>query len=161
MKSIYKALVSLFALGSSGFSADVSGLDPVTNRRDNLDLVTLATSKMHPSGATNVPNSELLSLSATNALNLYRLFTDLDFVIDSRAAAVPHQVSFLVHNVPRAQLAKELEKALLQQAGIVITRLDTNLAWVTYNDALPLMRTNKLTNPTNEAHSVDAPRARP
>ena len=117
MKSTYAALVGLFALGSSGFSADVSELDPLTSRRGNLDLVTLATSKMQLAEATNVKNSELLSLSATNALNLYRLFTDLDLVIDSRAAAVPEQVSFLVHNVPRAQLVKELEMPKVEVTG--------------------------------------------
>jgi len=38
----------------------------------------------------------------------------------------------------KAEALKLMEKALIEQGGVVITRLDDKRASVTYNDALPI-----------------------
>jgi hypothetical protein len=40
--------------------------------------------------------------------------------------------------VSKSDMAKLMEKALIDQAGVVISRLDAQRASVTYNDALPI-----------------------
>ncbi len=45
--------------------------------------------------------------------------------------------------VPRGEIPKLLTKALLDQAGIVVTKLDDKRTSVTYNDSLPLTRAEK------------------
>jgi hypothetical protein len=42
------------------------------------------------------------------------------------------------NEIPKSELMKSIERDLIEQAGIVITRLDDKRASVTYNDALPI-----------------------
>src|SRR5262245_15459977 len=122
-----------------------AGSQEVTPTRNPFDYVTLGDFK--PPGKTNdVKTTE--QLSGLNAvLMVYRMFTNLELIIDSRASKSPHQVTFTMRNMPRAQVVKEMEQTLIEQAGIVITRLDGKRASVTYNDALPIIPSKKSANP--------------
>jgi len=59
--------------------------------------------------------------------------------LDSRVKKVGFTVD-LRSSAPltKAEAVKQIEKALLEQACVVITRLDDKRASVTYNDALPI-----------------------
>jgi hypothetical protein len=75
-------------------------------------------------------------------LELYKLATGVSLVSDSRVRTVQHEITLQAKGKANDEAAKLLEKALLEQAGIVITHLDGKRASVTYNDALPIAKPN-------------------
>jgi hypothetical protein len=67
----------------------------------------------------------------------------VELVTDSRVRTVHHHITLQAKADAPAQGAKLLEKALLEQAGVVITCIDDKRVSVTYNDALPITQTEK------------------
>ena len=79
----------------------------------------------------------------SQVLEFYRDLTGLKLVIDSRVTKMGHMVRVEAKVPGKEEAAKLIEKALLEQARVVITRLDDKRASVTYNDALPITPANK------------------
>jgi hypothetical protein len=83
--------------------------------------------------AINLSNGEL-----HQALPLYKNLSGLELVIDSRVRGLHAHVTFQVPaSMSKEEGMKAIEKALLEQARVVVTKLDDKRASVTYNDALP------------------------
>ena len=76
-------------------------------------------------------------------LQVYRALVGGELVTDSRVRTVHGHITLQAKADAPAQGAKLLEKALLEQAGMVITRIDDKRVSVTYNDALPITQTEK------------------
>jgi len=78
------------------------------------------------------------NVDVSQALSIYQKMSGLELFIDSRA-----RVEMLIKiqaSVPmtKADTLKLIEKSLVTQAGMVITRLDDKRASVTFNDALTI-----------------------
>lgn len=81
------------------------------------------------------------NVPVTQILPIYKSLSGLELVIDSRVKRVSSLVTVAASNpLSKADAEKLIEKALLDQAAIVITRLDDKRASVTYNDALTTTR---------------------
>ena len=79
-----------------------------------------------------------------NVLPIYKELTHTELIIDSRVRRMQGHINFKTeHPVSDQEAEKLMEKVLLEQAGVVITRLDNSRVSVTYNDALPLLPTQK------------------
>jgi type II secretory pathway component GspD/PulD (secretin) len=81
-------------------------------------------------------------------LAVYKTLTQMKLIIDSRVEKIltPIWTPITLKNerpLSEEQAAKLIEQALLEQAAIVITRLDKNRVSVTYNDALPIVSKQK------------------
>ena len=72
-------------------------------------------------------------------LKLYKEGTGLELVVSSQVEhlSTPIKIRSL-EPISTSELMKLIEKALLEQAGVVITRLDDKKASVTWNDHLPI-----------------------
>ena len=79
----------------------------------------------------------------SQALELYRDLTGVKLVVDSRVTKTGRMVAITAGASGKEEAAKLIEKALLEQTGTVITRLDQERASVTYNDALPITPAKK------------------
>ena len=79
-------------------------------------------------------------VSPDQALDVYARLSGLQLITDSHLKSV-HTPIFL-HNskLSSSEMMISIEKALIEQAGIVITRLDDNRVSVIYNDALPITK---------------------
>ena len=78
----------------------------------------------------NVPPSEVLSL--------YARVSGLELITSSRVTNLVTSITLLpAWGDDSPELLKIIETALLQQAGVVLTKLDEKRVSVTYNDALP------------------------
>lgn len=93
--------------------------------------------------ATNVSTggtSEITEGQVTNLLRLYADISGLELVIASNVKQVRSRVVALPERHGErwdfAKLCSVIQKALLDQRGVVIMRLDDKRASVTYNDAL-------------------------
>ena len=73
----------------------------------------------------------------SQVLPIYRAMTGLELIVDSRVKTVGYTITLKAQGGGKEAGVKLIEQALLNQAGIVITRLDKKRASVTYNDALP------------------------
>ena len=74
-------------------------------------------------------------------LDFYREASGLQLVTSSHVSKMSARITIQpAGTVEKAEMLKLVEKALLEQAGIVITKLDDKRASVTYNDALPVKR---------------------
>ena len=91
-----------------------------------------------PSGPIDFTNAEV-----PQVLQIYRALVGVELVTDSRVRTVHYHITLQAKADAPAQGAKLLEKALLEQAGVVITRIDDKRVSVTYNDALPITQTEK------------------
>jgi type II secretory pathway component GspD/PulD (secretin) len=92
-----------------------------------------------PKGRLNIKDFDV-----QHVLPFYKDISGLELVIDSRVKTVRSSVTLQISEpLPKAQAVTLLEKALLEQAGVVITRLEGERASVTYNDALPLVAAKK------------------
>ena len=85
-----------------------------------------------------------LNVPVPTVLTTYKNLSGQELVIDSRAKASKSQITLRIPadpNVPpltQEETLERIRKALIQQAGIVVTPLDTKRASVTFNDALPI-----------------------
>lgn len=86
-----------------------------------------------PAGSIRLKNAEI-----PKVLEIYKTLAGADLIIDSRVKSLRYGINLQVSGAGRAAVAKLVEKALMQQAGVVITRLDARRVSVTYNDALPV-----------------------
>ena len=91
-----------------------------------------------PSGPIDFTNAEV-----PQVLQIYRALVGVELVTDSRVRTVHYHITLQAKADAPAQGAKLLEKALLEQAGVVITRIDDKRVSVAYNDALPITQTHK------------------
>ena len=91
-----------------------------------------------PSGPIDFTNAEV-----PQVLQIYGALAGVELVTDSRIRTVHHHITLQAKADAPAQGAKLLEKALLEQAGVVITRIDDKRVSVAYNDALPITQTDK------------------
>jgi hypothetical protein len=98
-----------------------------------MGFASFAAEPTNPSGTIEFP-----SLGVIPALKVYKDLTGAELITDSRVNTVPHHITLLARDIPKDKAVKLLEKALLEQAGIVTTRLDDRRISVTYNDALPI-----------------------
>jgi hypothetical protein len=77
-----------------------------------------------------------------NILPVYHDLSGLELVESSDVKKLHTAVTIrTAGGVPKSVMVKLIEQALLQQAGVVISRLDEKRASVTYNDALPIINT--------------------
>ena len=86
----------------------------------------------------------------SKVLAFYGDLTGLRLVVDSRVGKIGRTVTIRGGNLGKEEAAKLIEKALLEQAGTVITRLDEKRASVTYNDALPITPATKASKPDSK-----------
>lgn len=78
--------------------------------------------------------------SAPQVLEVYKALANVELITDSRVQRTGTTITTKnEHPISKEQAASLIEKALLEQAGIVITRFDGNRASATYNDALPTL----------------------
>ena len=89
-------------------------------------------------GRVHYENADVSSI-----LPQYEAMIGLKLVVDSRVTRMGRLITLVANVGGTAEAAKLIEKALLDQAGIVITRLDDKRASVTYNDALPITTAKK------------------
>ena len=102
-------------------------------------LCACALAADEPKGTLNFKNAELQQV-----LPNYKALSGLDLVVDSRVKTVRWPVTLQSSEpLSKAEAMKLIEKALLEQAGVVITRLDGQRASVTYNDALAITPVKK------------------
>jgi hypothetical protein len=73
-----------------------------------------------------------------NVLSFYKQASGLELDVSSQVEHLPWGIRLITTNaIPKSQFAQMIEKALREQAGVIITRLDDKTASVTYNDRLP------------------------
>ena len=78
------------------------------------------------------------AVDTQQALDFYKNLSGLELVTDSHVRFVHKPIALQASSPSRSEIMKLVEKALNEQAGIVILRLDDKRASVTYNDALPI-----------------------
>jgi hypothetical protein len=100
--------------------------------------VRLQLAKFIPSGRIDFTGA-----AVPQVLDIYRMMVGVELMTDSRVRTLPDHITLQAEAVGNAQGAKLLEKALLEQAGVVLTRIDDKRVSVTYNDALPITQTEK------------------
>lgn len=87
-----------------------------------------------PAGLVNVNSAD-----ACQMLQLYTLLSGKELVTSSHVNSVAAKITLQPEvALKKSEVLKLFEKALLDQAGIVITKLDEKRVSVTYNDALPV-----------------------
>jgi hypothetical protein len=87
-----------------------------------------------PRGALNLNGT-----SVNQSLTLYALYTGKKLVTSSHALNLTTTIILQPDvELKESQAIALLEKALREQAGVVMTRLDDQRISVTYNDALPI-----------------------
>jgi ACT domain-containing protein len=108
-------------------------------------LITIATLPLIPSSfgaeqeALPPGMTDFSGCIVPNVLQIYKLLTNLEMITDSRVKTIHALITLKTERpMTKEQASKLIEKALLEQTGIVITRLDHKRASVTYNDALPI-----------------------
>jgi len=102
-------------------------------------ILLLASISAHSAEAGGAPGSIRFSKAeVSQVLPIYRAMAGRELVVDSRVKTVRHTITLEAQAAGKEEGAKLIEKALLNQAGVVITRLDGKRASVTYNDALPI-----------------------
>jgi hypothetical protein len=79
-----------------------------------------------------------------NVLEVYKAITKLEMITDSRVKTLHTPITLKTERpVSKEEGTKLIEKAVLEQAGIVITHLDDKRVSVTFNDALPINGADK------------------
>jgi hypothetical protein len=73
------------------------------------------------------------------ALQIYKELTQGQLYVDSRAKQSTARIFCKNEKtVSKTEAARMIEKAVLEQAGVVVTLLDSNRVSVAFNDSLPL-----------------------
>ena len=101
-------------------------------------LCSLSADEVAPRGAMDFTNADVLQV-----VDIYKAMTGAQLVTDSRVKMVRHTITLLANPSRKEEAVKLLEKALLEQAGVVMTRLDDKRVSVTFNDALPITQAKK------------------
>ncbi|HTQ51388.1 MAG TPA: hypothetical protein VMJ12_11805 [Candidatus Acidoferrales bacterium] len=100
-----------------------------------LCLAVCAASAGEPKAPLNFINTPVQKI-----LQMYQHFSGLELIEASDVKKLNTPITLRTPGpVSNADLVKLMEKALLTQAGVVISRLDGQRASVTYNDALPIV----------------------
>jgi type II secretory pathway component GspD/PulD (secretin) len=87
---------------------------------------------------------DLQGVSISQVLVLYRELTGATLYVDSRAKqSAARIVCKNEKDASKAEAIEMIQTALLEQAALVITRLDSNRSSVTFNDALPVKPVEK------------------
>lgn len=89
----------------------------------------------------------LANMSSDKVLLIYKDFAKCE-LIESSEVKKHHGNISLQFTGSKSELQKQLEIALLEQAGIVLTRLDDKRVSVTFDASLPI-KSVVLKNPTN------------
>lgn len=77
-------------------------------------------------------------------LSIYKSLSGLELVVDSRVKHISARITLESSDpLTKGDSMKLIERVLVEQAGVVITRLDDKRAAVTYNDALPITPAKK------------------
>lgn len=103
-------------------------------------FVTLCSlSADNPKAATFIMDYE--GAPPSLVLSTYEKLSGLELIIDSHVKTVSSLIKLRIEGSrSKEELLKLLREALLNQAGIVITRLDDKRESVTFNDALPVTK---------------------
>jgi hypothetical protein len=132
---------------SEGQSVDGLTLDSLgsTNAIVTLKEGQLSRTVRLQLSAESIPSGRIDFTDAEppQVLEVYRALVGGELVTDSRVRTVHRHITLQAKADAPAQGAKLLEKALLEQAGVVITRIDGKRVSVTYNDALPITQVGK------------------
>lgn len=84
----------------------------------------------------------LVNFSSTHIIQVLQYYADLggrELVISSHVKALPARVTLQPQaTLKGSEVLKLIEKALLEQTGIVVTDVNDKQSSVTYNDALPV-----------------------
>jgi hypothetical protein len=84
------------------------------------------------------PNIGFNGVDPQQVLDVYRALSALELISDSRVKSVHNPIVLHSSGLSSSEIATSIEKALTEQAGIVITRLGDKKVSVTYNDSLPI-----------------------
>ncbi len=100
-----------------------------------LTLLLTFTAPAQPSGVFKFEAAEV-----SKVFEAYRVITGLELVIASNVEkAPPFKITLQSKRETTAkEAARMIERALLEQAGVVITHLEDGRISVTYNDALKI-----------------------
>jgi len=71
-------------------------------------------------------------------LQVYAKLSGLELITDSHVRHLKSNIVLHNSGLSNSEMMASVEKALIEQAGIVITHLDDKRASVTHNDALPI-----------------------
>jgi hypothetical protein len=100
-----------------------------------LFVALLAFAANEPQGTLDFKGAQV-----EQVLPIYKAMSGCELFVDSRVKTVPASINLRSSQpLVKAVAIKRIEKALLEQARVVITRLDDKRASVTYNDALPVV----------------------
>ena len=99
-------------------------------------LVSLcAVSADEPKGTMNFINTPIEKI-----LLIYHQLSGLELIESSEVKKLHTTITLrTAAPVSKGDMVKLMEKALVDQAGVVISRLDAQRASATYNDALPII----------------------
>jgi hypothetical protein len=105
-----------------------------------LTLATLLVSLCAVSADEPARTLNFINTPVQKILPIYHELSGLELIEASDVTKL-HSVITLRTTAPvsKAEMVKLMEKALVEQAGVVISRLDAQRASVTYNDALPIL----------------------
>jgi hypothetical protein len=80
----------------------------------------------------------LVNVSVSQALDIYKAFSKMELVIETNISWDIHTITAKGTGLSAEAGTHLIQHALLEQAGVVITPLDTNRALVTYDRSLPI-----------------------
>lgn|GEM_PF-1147137 len=110
------------------------------NMRKNIVLILAAilVSFYSLSAEENKAKIDFAGVAPQQALAVYANLSGLELITDSHVQVLRSKIVLHNSRLSKNEMMASLEKALIEQAGVVITHLDVKRASVTYNDALPL-----------------------
>jgi hypothetical protein len=83
---------------------------------------------------------DFTNIDAQTIIAGYAKFSGVELITDSHAKVIRTPISVQAYELTQSQQISLVERALKEQAGIVITRLDDKRAAVTYDRALPIKK---------------------
>ena len=105
-------------------------------------IVCLSTMAGYPARgqATNEIKASLnlVNVPVDQVLDIYKASAKCELIVGSNVHLVDHKITLHAGGVSAEVEQQMIERALLKQAGVVITRLDAKRVSVTYNDQLKL-----------------------
>jgi len=103
-----------------------------------LILAAILVSFYSLSAEENKAKIDFAGVAPQQALAVYANLSGLELITDSHVQVLRSKIVLHNSRLSKNEMMASLEKALIEQAGVVITHLDVKRASVTYNDALPL-----------------------